>query len=496
MRETLTFGNNKQKTQTRTGWKVPASRMARETFNPIRNIVETMDLKPNPSKDMISLSIGDPTVFGNLKPDPVIIEAVKDSLESGKYNGYGSSTGFPEARDAVADHVSCTGAEITGEDVILCSGCSCALELCISALADPGDNILIPRPGFSLYSTLAIGSGINVKEYDLIPEENWEIDVDHLESLIDLETKAIIVNNPSNPCGSVYSKEHLEKILEVADRHCIPIIADEIYDHFVFPGNKYIPMASLTTTVPILSCGGLTKRFLVPGWRLGWITIHDRNNIFAAQVRNGLKCLSQRIIGANTIVQGALPIILKETPQNFFDDTIKTIQANAKVAYEHLSKIPGLKPIMPQGAMYMMVGMDKELFPAFDTDLEIVQAMIKEQSVFCLPGKCFNIPYFFRIVLTIPEKNMIEACQRIKEFCQTHVNESLASRMVKMAIGGESEESSEISGASGASDEEELQTITSDSEKKKTLPHTTSFSRRKWKNPPPLLRRETVTRLV
>ncbi len=97
------------------GWRVPSSRLAKETFNPIRNILETMNLRPNPRKKMISLSIGDPTVFGNLRPDEVVVEAVKESLDSGKYNGYASSVGYPEAREAVADHVSCPGAEITGE---------------------------------------------------------------------------------------------------------------------------------------------------------------------------------------------------------------------------------------------------------------------------------------------------------------------------------------------------------------------------------------------
>ena len=166
-----------------------------------------------------------------------------------------------------------------------------------------------------------------------------------MESLIDENTAAIIVNSPSNPCGSVFSVAHMKQILSIAEQYKVPIIADEIYDNFVFPGQvfipvtsftshriilqTYVPIASLTTTVPVLSCGGLTKRFLVPGWRMGWIVIYDRNHVFDQEVRKGLLCMSQRIIGSNTLVQGALPTILKSTPQSFFDHTISFVKKNA-----------------------------------------------------------------------------------------------------------------------------------------------------------------------
>jgi tyrosine aminotransferase len=328
----------------------------------------------------------------------------------------------------VAKHINKNpNLSITADDVILCSGCSCSLDLCISVLANAGDNILVPRPGFPLYTTLANGLRIKTKEYNLLPEQNWMVDLDHLESLIDDNTRAIVINNPSNPCGSVFDESHLRDILAIADRHCVPIIADEIYEHFVFESaNKaYVPMASLTTTVPILSCGGLTKRYLIPGWRMGWITIHDANGIFASgNVRQGLQCLSQRIIGSSTLIQGAIPKILEETPASFYQETLKTIEFNARLAFDRLKRVPGLKPVMPEGAMYMMVGMDLKSFPAFQNDLQVVEALVTEQSVFCLPGKCFNIPNFFRIVLTVPKEMLVEACDRIEEFCAVHCVES------------------------------------------------------------------------
>lgn len=401
-------------------WNVCASDIARKTHNPIRSIVENIVVEPNPNKSMIALSIGDPTTFGNLKPPKEVIEAVQESVASQLYNGYAPSIGYQNAREAVAEYSSNEFVKVDSKDVILCSGCSCALDLCITALAREGQNILIPRPGFSIYRTLAEGLGITVKTYNLRPELGWEIDLDDLKEQIDESTAAIVINNPSNPCGSVFSRDHILDILDIAARYYVPIIADEIYEHMVFPGRTFHSLASLSTEVPILSCSGLTKRFLVPGWRMGWIIIHDRQNVLEAEIRKGLHCLSQRIIGSNTIIQGALPKILRKTPQKFFDDVIHILYSHSKLAYNCIAKIPGLQPIMPDGAMYMMVYIDLPCFPEFNSDLEFVQRLLVEESVFCLPGQCFDYCSYMRLVITVPENMLEEACQRIQGFCERH----------------------------------------------------------------------------
>ncbi|XP_041376310.1 tyrosine aminotransferase-like [Gigantopelta aegis] len=400
-------------------WDISLSMTANNTFNPIRNIVDGMKLTPNPDKDMIALSIGDPTVFGNLPNCVVAEDAIIEAVHSRKWNGYAPSIGYEVSREAVAKYVSTPNATVEAKDIILCNGCSGSLEMCITCLASPGQNILIPRPGFSIYKTLAESVGIETKPYDLLPSRKWEVDLATLENLIDANTVAIVVTNPSNPCGSVYSRQHLTHILAIASTHKIPIIADEIYEHFVFPGLQYHSLASLTDDVPILSCGGLTKRFLVPGWRLGWIVIYDKHGVFS-RVRNGLVSLSQRILGPNSLVQSALPKILENTPQDFFNDTLEYIQKNAAVFYESLSRVQGLFPVMPQGAMYMMVGYEKERFPDIKDDVDFTEKLVKEQSVFCLPSKCFQYANFFRIVLTVPSDKVVEACERIKEFCSSH----------------------------------------------------------------------------
>uniref|UniRef100_A0A3P8UAW7 Tyrosine aminotransferase n=1 Tax=Cynoglossus semilaevis TaxID=244447 RepID=A0A3P8UAW7_CYNSE len=397
-------------------WTVKPSEMSINTVNPIRSIVDEMKLTPHPDKPMIALSIGDPTVFGNLPTDDAVLQAMKDAIDSHKYNGYAPSVGYATSRQAVANFYSCPKAPLEAEDVILTSGCSHAIDLVISVLCNAGDNILVPRPGFSLYKTLAVSMGIKVKFYDLLPEKEWEVDLKHMESLIDDRTSCLVVTNPSNPCGSVYSKEHLQKILRVASRHCVPILADEIYSDMVLPGCECPSMASLSSDVPILSCGGLAKRWLVPGWRMGWVLIHDRNDVFGPAIRQGLVKLSQRILGGCSIVQGALEGIFNNTPQSFYDNTISLLKVRelwccdqvaalfllhrvhlffffffffslcpAEICYSGLSIVPGLRPVRTSGAMYLMVGINMDHFPDFQNDVDFTERMVTEQSVFCLP---------------------------------------------------------------------------------------------------------------
>lgn len=427
--------------------------------------------------------------------------------------------------------------------MILASGCSHAIDLCICVLAKHGQNILIPRPGFPLYKTLTSVYGVEYKQYNLLADKNWSIDLEHLESLIDENTAAIVINNPSNPCGSVYSAHHLLQILELAERYRKPIIADEIYDKFVFSpkfyqqhklddkpiyvnngglatqqegckqtkilfanqkedynddsGNLndeeddyvdlgdvevqddleldnddssmgmidndtykvesktiyfkhnhrtdhqemttdaeannmslmdsnqmyYVPftaLSKLSKTVPILTCGGISKTCLIPGLRLGWIIINDRQNIFDASIRNGLNRLTQRLMGPNSLVQGALEDILRNVPETFYTQTMDFIFKNAKLCYERLRLIRGLQPHMPQGSMYLMVRFHPESFPNINGDLDFTSKLMNEESVLVLPGKCFDFPNYFRICLTVPTDIMEEALDRMRQFCERH----------------------------------------------------------------------------
>ena len=177
--------------------------------------------------------------------------------------------------------------------------------------------------------------------------------MNHLESLIDENTSAILVNNPSNPCGSNFTQNHLEEILDVAERNFLPIISDEIYAGINWTAHPFTALYTLPSPVPIITIGGLAKRFLVPGWRVGWVVLHERGGVFK-DVRRGLGNLSQVQLHPNTVFQTALPRIL-ETPKVFFEEVVELLRSNALLVVEELSNAPGLHVIQPQGALYAMV---------------------------------------------------------------------------------------------------------------------------------------------
>eukprot|EP00116_Pleurobrachia_bachei_P005225 sb/3465487/ len=374
---------------------------------------------------------GDPSVFGNFDPPAEVKAAVRDALDT-SCHGYVPAHGMVPAREAIAQYYTTPSSPLTFEvnithhsnpltfeDVYITSGCSDALRIAMDCIGTPTKHILLPKPGFSLYQTIAGNRGIPVKFYNVIPEKNWEIDLEELESLIDDNTAAILVTNPSNPCGSAFSVSHQLEILALAEKYGLPLIADEIYQGMVFEGESH-SFGELSKSVPVLSAGGLAKRWLVPGWRVGWLTVHDRNNRLS-EVRGGLVKLCQVIIGANTLIQAAIPRILTETPPEFYSSTIARLKKASEIVYSELKGVPQLRPFKPQGAMYMMVQIKiDELDQDITDDMKFVETLISEESVFPLPAGIFGIPNFVRLVLTVPEDLLREACQRIATFCDRH----------------------------------------------------------------------------
>lgn len=196
----------------------------------------------------------------------------------GNAAGYVNALGTLEARAAIAQH---HGGGVSPDDVIIANGCSGALELALTALLDPGTVLLVPRPGFPLYQVIAESHGASVAHYNLLPTRDWQCDLKHIMELVHQypagTVRGIVVNNPSNPTGSVYSKEHLEDIVDLARSLHVPIIADEVYGDLTFGDNEFHPMATVARgRVPIITASGLAKQYLLPGWRVGWIVFHDR----------------------------------------------------------------------------------------------------------------------------------------------------------------------------------------------------------------------------
>ena len=289
-------------------------------------------------------------------------------------------------------------------------------------MCNEGDEILLPQPGFSLYTTLAGSKGIEAKYYNLKSNDAWKVDLEHARSLVTSKTRAILVNNPSNPCGSVYDAAHLKDIINFAEEFKLPIIADEIYADMIFDETeKFIHMAELTDTVPILSVGGIAKQFLVPGYRVGWIIIYDKMG-YLNQLRDGIQRLTTLILGANTLVQGALPYIFEKVESSFYKNLNRSLKESSDYTAERISNIKGLSAIRPQGAMYCMIGIDIDMFDdQINDDVEFSSLLLKEESLIVLPGQCFRMKNFFRVV-TCPSKNdLVEAYDRLEQFCARHL---------------------------------------------------------------------------
>ncbi|GAA5979317.1 hypothetical protein JCM10908_002877 [Rhodotorula pacifica] len=424
-------------------WKtVPVSKTVQRISNPIREVLAAIDLSAPPeagvAKPLINLGLGDPSVFGNMPPAPESIAAIEESLKSGRALGYPESVGYPDARLAVANYFD-EGPNgnwrITAGDVVMTHGASGALEMAISVLAEEGKNVLFPKPLFTAYETMSAVANCEIRYYDLLPENNWEIDIPHLESLIDENTAFVMLNNPSNPCGSNWSEAHLRAIAAVMNRHQVLVISDEVYAGLAwavtgppptslsepriegkFNRGVFTPYASVCGSAPCLVVGAISKRWLAPGHRLGWVIVHDPQGVLV-HVRQGLGKWAFRVQGPTSIMQRALPAILANTPEKFYLDTMTELERVGKALFERLTRIPGLKPYLPQGAMYLICGYEGL---DFANDKEFVTALHKEERVFILPGACFRLDGFIRFVTTTPLPVLLDACDRLEEFCARH----------------------------------------------------------------------------
>uniref|UniRef100_A0A914KP02 Aminotransferase class I/classII domain-containing protein n=1 Tax=Meloidogyne incognita TaxID=6306 RepID=A0A914KP02_MELIC len=202
---------------------------------------------------------------------------ISNAVDSHKFDGYGPAVGTLSAWAAIVEKFSTPEAPFTADYV--------------------GQNTLVPRPGFPLYSTLCQPNEIESRQYRLEMDDRGLIDLSHLESLIVSQMRAIIVNNPLNRTGVVFPEEHFEQILELAQKYKVHIIADEIYGDLVYgEGARFRPMTTSSPLVPIITCDGVGKRYLVPGWRLGWLIVHDRCGGILSEIKKGIVALSQHIV--------------------------------------------------------------------------------------------------------------------------------------------------------------------------------------------------------
>lgn len=439
---------------------IQPSHSSANTKNPIRGIVDSIKPDPQHPLKMLALSIGDPTLDGNFLPPPNAVDAFDKIIRGAKHNGYLMSHGSVEGRTAVAKYwgrfmttVTADGATKlpedlshsskfplpTADDVILSSGCSQALEFAITTLCNPGDILLIPKPGFSIYGVIAANRGIRVEYYNCVASKSWEIDLEALGAQVaalggPAAVKGIVVTNPSNPCGSNFSREHVTNIVRLCEEWKVPIVADEIYAGMSFDAETN-PFTSVSDVVlphgdhfhhaPRIIVGGTAKNFMVPGWRMGWCIRVDPMRRLDA-IWQGMIAVSQICVGPCALLQGILPQMLLETPASYTLQVNQTLKQHSEIcltAFQGVSH--NLEAVKPQGAMYMLVrlkmteGPNAHMIGREDihNDVEFCQKLIKEKNVVVLPGVIFGAPNFFRIVFTKPPEQLTEAVQRIADFC-------------------------------------------------------------------------------
>ncbi|XP_073127286.1 nicotianamine aminotransferase 1-like isoform X1 [Henckelia pumila] len=393
----------------------------------IREILEKMkkELKNDDERPMIHLGHGDPSAYSSFRTTPVAEEAVNGALRSAKFNGYAPAAGLPESRRAVAEFLSKDlPYNLSEEDIFITAGAAHAIELILTVLAQPGANILLPRPGYPSYEAHSSFVDLEVRHFDLFPEKDWEIDLDGVEALADVNTVAMVVINPGNPSGSVFTWEHLRKIAETAKRLGIVLISDEVYYDLVFGGNKFVPMGVFGSVTPVVSLGTMSKRWLVPGWRLGWIALSDPNGILE---KSGItECIKNyRNISADstTLIQGAIPEILEKTPKDFISNIVVLLREAADACCSQIMEIPFLYlPQKPQGAMSTMVKLNLDMLEGIEDDMDFCFKLAKEESVLILPGSVLGLKNWLRISFAADLASLEEGLHRIKAFCCRHSN--------------------------------------------------------------------------
>ncbi|XP_010450440.1 PREDICTED: tyrosine aminotransferase [Camelina sativa] len=385
------------------------------------NLISNLDGRDN--RPVIPLGQGDPSPFPSFRTDQAAVEAICDAVRSTKFNNYSSSSGIPVARKAVAEYLSRDlSYQISPKDVHITAGCLQAVEILISALATPGANILLPRPSYPMYDSRAAFCQLEVRYFDLLPENGWDVDLHGVEALADDKTVAIVVINPCNPCGNVFSRQHLQKIAETASKLGILVIADEVYDHLAFGDKPFVSMAEFAEIVPVVVLGAISKRWFVPGWRLGWMVTLDPHSImkdsgFVQSLTNVLNMSTDPA----TFIQGAMPDIIGNTKEEFFSSKLEMVRKCAEICYEELMKIPCITcPCKPEGSMFTLVKLNLSLLEDISDDLDFCSKLAKEESIIILPGRAVGLDNWLRISFAVEFELLKEGLSRLKNFSQRH----------------------------------------------------------------------------
>ncbi|MGH9353084.1 MAG: aminotransferase class I/II-fold pyridoxal phosphate-dependent enzyme, partial [Terriglobia bacterium] len=270
----------------------------------IRDIATLGDQLARQGKTIIPLHIGDPLAFDFQTP-PHLIEAVTRAMRDGK-NGYAPSLGVGEALDAIRASAEREG--IRGiQTAFVTYGVSEAADICLTGLVNPGESVLTPCPEYPLYSAILAKLGVESRYYRLDESRGWEPDLNDLAAKVTPQTRALVVINPNNPTGAVYSRKTLEGMVEIARRHRLMIFSDEIYDKLILDGEPHITLAVLAPDLPVVTFKGLSKGYLIPGWRVGWAIVSGPEGALKGYVEALHQLVRSRLSGNNPMQYAIRP---------------------------------------------------------------------------------------------------------------------------------------------------------------------------------------------
>ena len=397
----------------KTAAMIPPARRVAGVVYAIRRVAAEARKAEAAGKRIRYLNTGDPVAFG-FEPPAHMVEAVQKSLRDGE-NGYGPSVGVLEAREAISREYTSRGWPISPDRVVLSVGSSEAIDFALTALADPGDEVLVPLPTYPLYTATIHKIGATEVYYRTDPSNGWQPDPREVRSLITPRTRALVVNDPNNPTGASYPRSLRHELLNIADQHGVTMVADEIYQDVAFDG-PVPPIGSLDPDAPIISLSGLSKGYLVPGWRTGWAAVGggDRlKDVLAAITRlaEGRLCSTmpmQRAVAAaltgDRSHQAAFRLALRE---------------RAELVYQRANRVAGITSTMPKAAFYAM---PKVQLPTGRTDVDFITDLVHATGVLCVHGSGFGMDPnqgYFRMVTLAPPVQLNEIWDAIDGFTRS-----------------------------------------------------------------------------
>lgn len=364
---------------------------------------------------ILKLNIGNPAPFGFDAPDEIIHDVISNLRDA---QGYVESKGLFSARKAImheAQRLNIPNVNI--DDIYLGNGVSELIVMAMQALLNQGDEILIPAPDYPLWTASVNLSGGNAVHYQCDEEADWFPDINDIKSKITPNTKGIVVINPNNPTGAVYSEDLLREIVELAREHDLIIFADEIYSKIVYDGAEYIPLSRLSEEVLCLSFNGLSKSYRLAGFRSGWFVITGDKRRAKGYIEGLDMLASMRLCANGPAMLGVQTALGGYQSVNDLIAPGGRLKEQLDTAYDLVTSIPGISCVKPKGALYLFPKVDIEKFN-ITSDVQWILDFLIKKKVLLVQGTGFNWskPDHFRIVF-LPHKNdLIEAINHLGDF--------------------------------------------------------------------------------